>query len=180
MPRDWPHLLDPKPTPRKQRWYRAEGYTVAALMSSAALGAGYGVWSAAAPAAAPAASSVAISGCKAIDGDTIRCGEERLRLLGIDAPEMPGHCRPGRDCAPGDPFASKASLEDGLTGTLTIERVGEDRYGRTLALVHGAGGDLSCRQLNGGYARYVARWDHGRRLADRCSNSVRLRNAGVY
>lgn len=30
--------------------------------------------------------------CEAIDGDTLRCSEiGRVRLLGIDAPEMPGH-----------------------------------------------------------------------------------------
>jgi endonuclease YncB( thermonuclease family) len=31
-----------------------------------------------------------ISSCHAIDGDTLRCGEERIRLVGIDAPELPG------------------------------------------------------------------------------------------
>ena len=33
-----------------------------------------------------------------IDGDTIHCGYTRVRLAGIDAPEMPGHCQPGRAC----------------------------------------------------------------------------------
>ncbi len=76
-----------------------------------------------------------------IDGDTVRCGPrhggEVVRLLGIDAPEMPGHCRRGRACAPGDPFASKASLQAAvrLRGRVTIERHGRDRYGRTLAFV---------------------------------------------
>jgi endonuclease YncB( thermonuclease family) len=49
-------------------------------------------------------------GCSVTDGDTIRCGDERIRLLGIDAPELPGHCRSGRNCAPGDPYASTSSL----------------------------------------------------------------------
>lgn len=31
----------------------------------------------------------------AIDGDTLRCGRERIRLLGTDAPELPGHCQRG-------------------------------------------------------------------------------------
>lgn len=46
----------------------------------------------------------------AIDGETLRCGKERIRLLGIDAPETPGHCRRGRKCVEGDPYASKAAL----------------------------------------------------------------------
>ncbi len=43
----------------------------------------------------------------AIDGDTLRCAAgPRVRLAGIDAPEIPGHCRRGRKCTPGDPAAS--------------------------------------------------------------------------
>jgi len=88
-----------------------------------------------------AASRVAVAyadpiyGCSATDGDTIRCGDERIRLLGIDAPELPGHCRVGRDCAPGDPHASTNNLKAAMSGSLTIKRIGEDHYGRTLALV---------------------------------------------
>jgi endonuclease YncB( thermonuclease family) len=44
-----------------------------------------------------------VSGCTVTDGDTIRCNGERIRLLGIDTPELPGHCRKGRDCVSGDP-----------------------------------------------------------------------------
>ena len=106
--------------------------------------------------------------CQAIDGDTLRCGGERVRLLAIDAPELPGHCRPGRDCAPGDPFASTASLSAALGGELRIERIGEDHYGRTLASVAGPKGDLSCWQLERGQATYRAEWDDGRRIAVTC------------
>jgi endonuclease YncB( thermonuclease family) len=109
-----------------------------------------------------------VTGCSVTDGDTLRCDGERIRLIGIDAPEMPGHCRPGRDCAPGDPYASTASLEEGLVGDLRIERVGEDHYGRTLATIAGDHGDLSCWQLRQGQAIYVSRWDNGFRVAMAC------------
>lgn len=100
-----------------------------------------------------------VVGCRAIDGDTLRCGSERIRLIGIDAPEMPGHCRRGRTCVAGDPFASKFSLGKAATGRLFVHRFGQDRYRRTLALVRGAKGDLSCWQLRAGQARYRAKWD---------------------
>jgi endonuclease YncB( thermonuclease family) len=45
-----------------------------------------------------------------VDGDTLRCGDRRVRLYGIDAPELPGHCRPGRACTPGNPYASTDNL----------------------------------------------------------------------
>ncbi|MBO9623970.1 MAG: thermonuclease family protein [Sphingomonas sp.] len=98
----------------------------------------------------------------------MRCDRERIRLLGIDAPEVAGHCRPGRNCVPGDPVASTDSLAAALTPPLTIERVGTDRYGRTLGLVAGRGGDLSCWQLDHGQAVYVSRWDNDGRLAAIC------------
>jgi hypothetical protein len=110
-----------------------------------------------------------LASCTVTDGDTIRCGAERIRLLGIDAPELPGHCRSGRDCAPGDPYASTASLRAALSGELTIERVGEDRYGRTLARVAGSKGDLSCWQLSESQATYKQGWDNGLRIAITCS-----------
>nr|WP_066548986.1 MULTISPECIES: thermonuclease family protein [unclassified Sphingomonas] len=114
-----------------------------------------------------------LGGCVAVDGDTLRCTGERIRLLAIDAPELPGHCRPGRDCAPGDPFASTANLREAVTGDLTIERVGEDRYGRTLARVSGAHGDLSCWQLRRGHAIYKSGWDNGLRIARTCPADLR-------
>jgi endonuclease YncB( thermonuclease family) len=112
--------------------------------------------------------ALAIS-CAAIDGDTIRCGSERIRLTAIDAPEFPGHCRRGRDCAPGDPLVSKAALSLGLAAkTLTIERLGTDRYGRTVADVYRNGISLSCVQLQGGWARYWPKYDKGQRIKKEC------------
>ena len=105
------------------------------------------------------------SDCTVTDGDTVGCGNERIRLLGIDAPEMPGHCRRGRDCVAGDPYASTSNLAAAMTGLLTIDRVGEDHYGRTLALVVGSQGDLSCWQLKHRQAAYKAKWDNGLRVA---------------
>ncbi|KQN37026.1 nuclease [Sphingomonas sp. Leaf407] len=96
----------------------------------------------------------------AIDGDTLRCGRERIRLLGIDAPELPGHCRRGRQCVEGDPVASKAALAAAIArGPATIVRRGRDRYGRTLARVRVNGVDLSAAQVRSGMAVRVARWE---------------------
>jgi endonuclease YncB( thermonuclease family) len=116
------------------------------------------------------ASGSTISSCRVVDGDTLRCGVERVRLLGIDAPELPGHCAVGRNCAPGDPYESSRSLRDGMGdgSTLRIERVGTDRYGRTLALVAGLRGDLSCWQLKHAQAIYKPAWDDDGRVARIC------------
>lgn len=113
-----------------------------------------------------------VSNCRATDGDTIRCGDERIRLLAIDAPELPGHCREGRVCAPGDPVASTRTLTSAMTATMSITRIGTDRYGRTLAMVSGPRGDLSCWQLSQDQAIYRSEWDTGYRIARECPSDI--------
>ncbi|ODU22744.1 MAG: hypothetical protein ABS87_00840 [Sphingomonas sp. SCN 67-18] len=106
----------------------------------------------------------------ATDGDSIRlCSGERVRLLGVDAPEL-GGCHPrGRHCAPGDPIASRDNLRRLIEGkALKIERIAKDRYGRTIARVRVNGRDLSCAQLAGGFAIYRRDWDNGLRIWKEC------------
>lgn len=88
-----------------------------------------------------------------IDGDTFKCDGERIRMQGIDAPEMPGHCRPGRECTPGDPYASTAHLS-GLVGNETVrcKPTDTDSYGRTVARCFAGSTDLSCAQVESGNA----------------------------
>ncbi|CAN5470832.1 N/A [soil metagenome] len=123
--------------------------------------------------AAPQSGSTTVSSCRVVDGDTLNCDGERVRLLGIDAPELPGHCRQGRACVAGDPFASSNSLAAALVPPLSINRVGVDRYGRTLAMVYGRNGDLSCWQLRHRAAVYRADWDNEGRVAAVCPAASR-------
>lgn len=102
-----------------------------------------------------------------VDGDTVRIGKERIRLVGIDAPEIHA-CRKGRICVPGDGQASKRSLERILSGRITVSKVGRDRYGRTLGHVYSDGRNAACAQIRAGQAVYVAKWDNDRRLAREC------------
>lgn len=105
--------------------------------------------------------------CAIVDGDTIRCGAERVRLLGLDAPELNG-CREGRVCVSGDPVAAKNHLARLIAPGVTITRVGQDRYGRTLALVYARGSNVGCALIAAGDAQYVAKWDNGGMLARDC------------
>lgn len=88
-----------------------------------------------------------------VDGDTFRCDGTRIRLQGIDAPEAGGRCRPGRDCAPGDPVASTANLRALLSrGPTECRATDTDIYGRTVARCTTGGADLSCAQIRAGHA----------------------------
>lgn len=94
---------------------------------------------------------------RVIDGDTIRCANlpVSVRLAGIDAPELPGHCRQGRQCTSGDPLASSRALARLLalpSRVVVIIPQGGDRYGRIVARVKIGRIDLSCAQISGGFA----------------------------
>ena len=106
--------------------------------------------------------------CSVTDGDTIRCGDERIRLTGIDAPET-GRCPRNRKCVKGDGEASKRTLERIIAGKhLRIVRLGKDHYGRTLAAVYVDGQNVACPMIRAGQAVYVAKWDDERRVARDC------------
>ena len=87
-----------------------------------------------------------------IDGDTLTCDGQRIRLEGIDAPEMPGHCRKGRSCTPGDPYAAKDYLESISRGSVTCLPIKKDAYGRTVARCEAGGRDLSCAMIDADHA----------------------------
>lgn len=89
------------------------------------------------------------------DGDTLRCAgyKKSTRLYGIDAPEMRGACRLGRECTPGDPYASKAYLERLIRGrTLQCDHIETDHYGRPVMRCWAGKTDLSCEMVKSGYA----------------------------
>jgi endonuclease YncB( thermonuclease family) len=97
------------------------------------------------------------------DGDTLRCRDgTRVRLAGIDAPELPGHCRQGRECVTGDAAASRRALSQLSAGrSLTCRRVGVS-YDRIVAFCRSDGVDLSCAQVSRGFA--VPRYANRRQL----------------
>jgi len=145
---------------------RVEPFTAGVWSVFGACAVGVVVWtSLSASAASPASQCPAP---RVVDGDTLRCGSERVRLLGIDAPELE-HCPRWRVCAPGDGQASKRSLVAGMqSGPVRLQRVTADRYGRTVAVVWAGGVNMSCWQLERGQAIYKPHWDNGGRIAAAC------------
>lgn len=110
-----------------------------------------------------------------IDGDGIRCrnlGE--VRLLGIDAPDYQ-RARPCRQrfgdhvCSDRGAREAKEAMRAALRlGSVRIESVGRDRYGRILGIAFAGGVNLNCRMLRVPGVRYVPRYDDGGRVARSC------------
>lgn len=112
--------------------------------------------------------------CNVTDGDTLNCQGRRIRLIGIDAPELPGHCREGRQCVEGDPFASSEALQRLIqVSNLQIVVLGRDKYDRELADVYANGRNVACDLIAGGYAVYKPNWDQGETVREDCSISTR-------
>lgn len=96
------------------------------------------------------------------DGDTIRCNGEKIRLANIDAPELEGsprcvQMRYGKNPSWCDfelGIKSRDALDDFLdSGSIKVERVGVDRYGRTLATISVDGADAGRHLISLGYAK---------------------------
>ena len=104
---------------------------------------------------------------RVIDGDTIRLGRERIRIIGIDAPETENRAR----CNAERRLAALATmtLVDIIMGeTLEIQRDGKDRFGRTLAYIRVRGADVGEMLIR---AHVAVRFGNGR--PDWCSRSTR-------
>lgn len=108
------------------------------------------------------------------DGDSIRCSNlGRIRLLGIDAADhvSSSPCRQhygDHVCDDALADAATASLRRGIRGTVTVQQVTTDRYGRIVAIVRANGVNMSCYQMIQGAARYIVRYDTGGLIAGEC------------
>ncbi|SEN94776.1 nuclease homologue [Gemmobacter aquatilis] len=87
------------------------------------------------------------------DGDTIRDGALRIRLWGIDAPELQDPRGP----------ASRAYLRALIDGQpVACDPRNADRYGRTVATCHLPDGrDLACEMVRAGMAHDWPRYSKG-------------------
>lgn len=89
---------------------------------------------------------------KVIDGDTLVLDGKRIRLVGIDAPELRQVCQ--RD---NQPWPCGKGAKDHLVTLIgnaktTCEAGGSDRYGRLLAVCSAGGRDLNAAMVGAGYA----------------------------
>src|SRR4051794_19161426 len=93
-------------------------------------------------AAAPIPSAPIIGRTQITDGDTIRIGNVRIRLFGIDAPEMKQSCNDDR----GARYACGEAARDELrrhvgSASVSCEPRDRDQYGRVVAVCSALGED---------------------------------------
>ena len=110
---------------------------------------------------------------RVVDGDSLALGDRRLRLKGIDAPELQQRCRKdGFDYGCG---ADSASHLRGLIGRNDVDcrAEGTDRYGRDLVRCVAAGVDLNETMVRSGHAVAFGDYELAESLA-------RSESAGIW
>lgn len=110
----------------------------------------------------------------AVDGDSLRIGQDRIRLLGLDAPEYEQEC----ESREGEPYPCGLDARDALARLvgdreLTCEASERDQYGRALAVCSAGDEDIGAALVEQGMA--VA---DGRYLAE--ESAARAGGVGVW
>lgn len=111
---------------------------------------------------------------RASDGDSLRLGDARIRLLGLDAPELAQDC----DGADGRPWPCGRVARDRLAALLSAGAVqcrpeDTDQYGRLLAICTVGGSDLGAVMVTEGLAISFGRyWTE--------EATARQRRAGIW
>jgi len=100
------------------------------------------------------------------DGDTVRLGNERIRIIGLDAPELRAKCRAERRLAERarDRLAELVDTDD----IEIIRSARPDKYRRTLAIIRADGQDVARVLISEGLARVY----HGERRNGWCGYPI--------
>jgi len=96
------------------------------------------------------------------DGDSLRIDGKRVRLFGIDAPELRQTCMVPRgswECGRAATNALHTMIAE--DPAVTCERRDTDRYGRMVAVCRNSGGDLGARMVRAGHAVDYTRYSGG-------------------
>lgn len=94
--------------------------------------------------------ALALERANVVDGDTIRVNGERVRIMGLDAPEMEGRCPAEKEAA----RRARARMAELVAGGVTLRPHGRDRYRRLLAVVQDSRGrDVAALMIREGLAR---------------------------
>ncbi len=95
----------------------------------------------------------AVLTCVALDGDTIRCNGETIRLQNVDTAELHGRCEYEIRLAQLAKEFTSHRLTEGAIQIIVDRSHPRDRYGRTIAWVKISGIDLGEELIAAGLAR---------------------------
>lgn len=95
---------------------------------------------------------------KITDGDSLRAGDIRIRLHGIDAPEMRQYCDAGTEYPCGKSARDYLASVLGDHATIRCHHLDTDRYGRFVMRCYHRGVDISAGMVRAGWALAYRRY----------------------
>jgi endonuclease YncB( thermonuclease family) len=112
------------------------------------------------------------------DGDTLRTAKgERIRLLGINSPEVPNNDQPGQSMG-GEAKQRLTELVDGKLVQLKMDKEKQDIYGRTLAHIYLRNGIwINAQMVREGLAHVYTFAPNFRRVNELLQAEVEARNS---
>lgn len=87
------------------------------------------------------------------DGDTITLAGERIRIYGIDAPELGQTCRNAAGAVYDCGRLAQAELQRIARSEISCDAVETDQYDRTVAICYAGGVDVGAAMVSSGWAR---------------------------
>jgi endonuclease YncB( thermonuclease family) len=126
--------------------------------------------------AAPAAQGVESAGrVEVSDGDSLRIGSRKIRLHGIDAPELGQTCLNARSKEWACGRWARTQLREIVAGqNVTCTLRDTDRYGRSIATCHANGRDIAAQMAERGAAVAFTRFSN-----DYVAHETRAKRAGL-
>lgn len=113
-----------------------------------------------------------------VDGDTLDIAGVRVRLEGIDAPEMSQICLDARGKSWSCGRAARDALAQATAGQAVMcDRTGMDKYGRSLAICFANGEDLNAALVVAGLARAFVKYSN---RYEALEAEARTRHAGLW
>ncbi len=94
-----------------------------------------------------------IGAARVVDGDSIEIAGSKIRLYGIDAPELDQSCNDRNGATYACGRLAKRHLEKTAKGSVTCESVETDRYGRDVSICYAGDTDLGAAMVSAGWAR---------------------------
>jgi endonuclease YncB( thermonuclease family) len=102
---------------------------------------------------APISHEAIIGPARIMDGDTLQIGRERIRLFGIDAPQLGQSCNDDQGAPYACGIVARGVLQRHVgNAPVTCEAVQRDEYGHTLARCYTHGEDLNRWMVASGWA----------------------------
>lgn len=110
-----------------------------------------------------------------IDGDTLDIAGERVRLEGVDAPEMAQACQRANGSRWACGREAQKALEQMTRDQVVMcDRTGQDKYRRTLAHCYANGESLNAAMIKAGLARAFVKYSNAFVTEERAAQVARI------